>query len=65
MSNEVRAEASSNELPEIMNLPSKTIYRLIRSMPGLPKGKCICDSFRKFSTILINMKVQGQEVTPF
>ena len=39
MSNEVRAEASSNELPEIMKFTKQNIYRLIHSMPGLPKEK--------------------------
>lgn len=66
MSNEVRAEASSNELPEIMKFTKQNNLPLNPQYAGIAKGKNVfvihLESFQQF---LINMKVQGQEVTPF
>lgn len=66
ITNQVRAEASSSELPEILNFTKNNNVPLNPQYAGIAKGKNVfvihLESFQQF---LINMKVEGQEVTPF
>ena len=65
MTSSVRAHASSNGIDEVLDYTKKHYAEPNPETFGIAKGKCDCPSFRKFSTVLINMKVDGQEVTPF
>ncbi|MGC2993808.1 LTA synthase family protein, partial [Enterococcus faecalis] len=62
MSIEVRAEACSNELPDIMKFTKQNNLPLNPLYAGIAKGKIVfvihLESFLQF---LINMIVQGQE----
>lgn len=66
MSNEVRAEASSNELPEIMKFTKQNNLPLNPQYAGIAKGKNVfvihLESFQQF---LINMKVKAKRLHRF
>ena len=64
--NQVRAEASPNDMKEVENYVKEHYAAPNDDLFGLAKGKNVIvlhlESFQQF---LINMKVDGQEVTPF
>ncbi len=66
MTSSVRAHASSNGITEVLDYTKEHYAEPDKSMFGIAKGKNIIvlhlESFQQF---LINMKVDGQEVTPF
>ena len=66
MTGSVRAHASSNRIDEVLDYTKETLCRAKSETFGIAKGKNVTvlhlESFQQF---LINMKVDGQEVTPF
>lgn len=66
MTSSVRAHASSNGIDEVLDYTKKHYAELNPETFGIAKGKNVIvlhlESFQQF---LINMKVDGQEVTPF